>query len=112
MQLILRGVNNRSCIPQLNDCGNKPGTNKIKQKCKEYVSPVYTRHPFGMAKGVNKSHDGNMKLFRNRDCLECVFNTVHGFVEENYEIQCYNPYFAKKSSKFGKESMKKNKVTC
>jgi hypothetical protein len=99
-ELIARGVHNRSCIPRLNDCGNGPGTNKMKQKCKEYVSPVNMSHPHGIVKAMNRSQTG--KLFRNKDCLQCVFNTVHGYPKEINESACYNPFIQQKVSRSGK----------
>jgi hypothetical protein len=100
--LLIRGVSNRSCIPQLNDCGTGPGTNKNKQRCKEYVSPVSLKHPMGLVKDMNRTQPGSFKLFRNKDCLECYFHTVHGFPRGKLETECYNPFRQQRALRSGK----------
>ena len=97
--LLARGVNNRSCVPSLHDCGAGHRTNKINQKCKEYVSPVSMRHPMGATRDLNASHPGSLKLFRNKDCIACMLNNEP---KMDTKSQCYNPFMHDKNLRFGK----------
>ena len=82
--LLSRGLNNRSCIPMLHDCGKGGGISRKKQRCKEYLAPVSLPRHLGRTKGFNGSRAA--KLFRNKDCLECAI----GNHLKNLNFTCYS----------------------
>ena len=51
---------------------------------------------------MNGSSTVSLKLFRNIDCLQCSFDTVHGVSGQYIKHGCYNPFLNHKVLRAGK----------